>query len=210
MDVVIQLKRFKVINKITKFVSFKEKLLLEEVHGNKRRTVEGALYGVIVHAGLTKSSGHYYAYVKGSDGKWRKFDDSSVFEVSWDEVMRSQAYMLFYKRVKSIEPTSSSRAEEQVPARSVLSNQVKRGVEACRQLWQRKKKKTTDVPSETNLTSALPKVMVNGKVDKPIEAAHTGLSTNGHSTCDSRALSKKVEAESDVSSPGLKLVMAYE
>jgi ubiquitin carboxyl-terminal hydrolase 22/27/51 len=54
------------------------------------------LFSVLVHRGKF-STGHYYAYVR-KDDRWWRCDDSKVDEVKQDEVMRSQAYMLFYAR----------------------------------------------------------------------------------------------------------------
>ena len=36
------------------------------------------LYGVLVHLGHSCNSGHYYSYVKNSDGQWYQMDDEMV------------------------------------------------------------------------------------------------------------------------------------
>ena len=59
------------------------------------------LYGVVVHSG-GMFGGHYIAYVrvKGSDGQpdaWVYCSDSHTRASSWEEVAKSQAYMLFYE-----------------------------------------------------------------------------------------------------------------
>ena len=36
------------------------------------------LYGVLVHLGHSCGSGHYYAYVKNSDGQWYRVDDEEA------------------------------------------------------------------------------------------------------------------------------------
>mmetsp|Transcript_36164 Transcript_36164/g.84971 ORF Transcript_36164/g.84971 Transcript_36164/m.84971 type:complete len:1185 (+) Transcript_36164:407-3961(+) len=44
------------------------------------------LYSVMVHSGST-FGGHYYAYIRSfENGKWYKFNDSSVSEASWSDV----------------------------------------------------------------------------------------------------------------------------
>lgn len=63
---------------------------------------EYELYGVIVHAGHTIASGHYYAFVRNSNDVWYEMDDSQTRSVSINTVLKQQAYMLFYRR---IEPT---------------------------------------------------------------------------------------------------------
>lgn len=42
--------------------------------GNLRYT----LYGVLVHAGWSTHSGHYYCYVRTSSGMWHSLDDNQV------------------------------------------------------------------------------------------------------------------------------------
>lgn len=52
------------------------------------------LFGVFVHEGSI-STGHYTVYIKNS-GHWYKCDDSVVSLVNQDEVLNSNAYLLFY------------------------------------------------------------------------------------------------------------------
>jgi len=56
------------------------------------------LYAVIVHTGRSMWGGHYFAYVRDSKGAWFKMNDHKVSPVSLNEVLRTQAYMLFYAR----------------------------------------------------------------------------------------------------------------
>lgn len=39
------------------------------------------LYGVLVHAGRSTHSGHYYCFVRSPAGMWYELDDSSVHQV---------------------------------------------------------------------------------------------------------------------------------
>jgi len=66
------------------------------------------LYAVLVHSG-SAMGGHYYAYIKSNeDGKWYNFNDSSVTEISADEIPKvfgdvngsycGTAYMLKYRQ----------------------------------------------------------------------------------------------------------------
>ena len=54
----------------------------------------------MVHAGHTIASGHYYAFVRNSNDVWYEMDDSHTRSVSINTVLRQQAYILFYRRVK--------------------------------------------------------------------------------------------------------------
>lgn len=55
-----------------------------------------ALYAVLVHAGLTCQSGHYFCYVRAGNGKWYKMDDSKVARCDVTSVLSEPAYVLFY------------------------------------------------------------------------------------------------------------------
>ncbi|XP_077217490.1 ubiquitin-specific protease 23 isoform X2 [Tasmannia lanceolata] len=60
------------------------------------------LYGVLVHAGWTTHSGHYFCFVRTSTGMWYALDDKRVSQVSEKTVLEQKAYMLFYVRDKRI------------------------------------------------------------------------------------------------------------
>lgn len=58
------------------------------------------LYGVLVHAGWSTHSGHYYCFVRTSSGNWYSLDDNQVVQVSERKVLEQKAYMLFYVQDK--------------------------------------------------------------------------------------------------------------
>ena len=53
------------------------------------------LESVIVHQGEQISNGHYYAFCR-QDDKWLKFDDEIVSATTVEEVLRQEAYLVFY------------------------------------------------------------------------------------------------------------------
>lgn len=53
------------------------------------------LFTVVSHIGSV-NTGHYIVIVKTGDGQWFKFDDSVVSLISQEEVMKTNAYLLFY------------------------------------------------------------------------------------------------------------------
>jgi ubiquitin carboxyl-terminal hydrolase 36/42 len=67
------------------------------------------LYAVLVHAGRSTDSGHYYAYVKSPAGKWFLMNDEDVSPVHKKVVLSEKAYMVFYKQ-----RDSGSKGEESV------------------------------------------------------------------------------------------------
>jgi len=54
------------------------------------------LVGVLVHAGRSCDSGHYYSFVRSGD-RWYKCNDATVTEVNVDIVLKQKAYMLMYE-----------------------------------------------------------------------------------------------------------------
>ncbi len=103
--VTIHLKRFTVTHKVGKFVSFPQTLDMRpfctaECSAGANFLYE--LYAVLVHQGASCGSGHYYAFVKASNGCWYLMNDSCVSQVSIDTVLKQHAYILFYsKKIKS-------------------------------------------------------------------------------------------------------------
>ncbi|XP_072229034.1 ubiquitin carboxyl-terminal hydrolase 17-like protein 6 [Leuresthes tenuis] len=63
------------------------------------------LYAVLVHSGARCHSGHYFCYIKASDGQWYKINDSTVSVSDIQTVLKEEAYLLFY--TKSSDMTES-------------------------------------------------------------------------------------------------------
>ncbi|KAL0906068.1 hypothetical protein M5K25_024530 [Dendrobium thyrsiflorum] len=85
--------------KINKKVEFEPTLDVKPfVSGVHEGELKYTLYGVLVHAGWSTHSGHYFCYVRTSAGLWYSLDDNHVSQVSEKTVLSREAYMLFYVR----------------------------------------------------------------------------------------------------------------
>ncbi|KAJ3295903.1 Ubiquitin carboxyl-terminal hydrolase 42 [Rhizoclosmatium sp. JEL0117] len=119
---VLQLKRFEFGGfsmfgggKISKMITFPEKLDIQPYMFKTKKKVLYELYGVLVHAGGSCNSGHYFSYVKAPNGVWYLKNDSEVRQVSVKQVLDQQAYILFYSAVqpstgKIVTPSSPIKA----------------------------------------------------------------------------------------------------
>ena len=97
---VVQLKRFKGLQKIEDFVRFPSKLRLNCASVANEQHHFYRLTGVICHKGPNISNGHYIAYVLAGE-KWLKADDRTIKEVRYETVKRKEAYLLFYARLSN-------------------------------------------------------------------------------------------------------------
>ncbi|KAG8145655.1 hypothetical protein E2320_012141 [Naja naja] len=61
-----------------------------------------ALYAVLVHTGFSCHAGHYYCYIKASNGQWYQMNDSTVSNSDIRTVLNQQAYVLFYIRTHDL------------------------------------------------------------------------------------------------------------
>lgn len=89
------------------------------------------LFAVVVHNGKNSHSGHYVAYVQSLTSKeWWKMDDAKVTRVNQDEVLRCEAYMLFYRVVdhpvsKSLSEIAGKRAAEEKKIREEMERVIR-------------------------------------------------------------------------------------
>ncbi|CAN8202066.1 unnamed protein product, partial [Coccothraustes coccothraustes] len=108
------LKRFDCFTggKISKVVEYPEYLDLRPYMSQADgEPLQYSLYAVLVHSGVTCHGGHYFCYIKASNGLWYQMDDESVELCCIDTALRQQAYLLFYARcsdLKIAEMASSS------------------------------------------------------------------------------------------------------
>lgn len=111
----IQFKRFSSTGssggKIDKKIEFGRTLDLKPYISNPQATdAKYSLYAVLVHAGWSTHSGHYYCFVRTKGDMWHALDDSRVKQVSEKSVLDQKAYILFYIRDS---PTRSSVVTDQ-------------------------------------------------------------------------------------------------
>ncbi|KAI9237153.1 MAG: hypothetical protein BYD32DRAFT_382625 [Podila humilis] len=104
----VHLKRFTSSGqKINQHIKFDTKLELASVMSPSKSISElnYSLYAVLVHAGNTCHSGHYFCYIKSSNGIWYSMNDTTVAVISLQTVLSQNVYMLFYTQDK---PSASS------------------------------------------------------------------------------------------------------
>ncbi|KAJ3681232.1 hypothetical protein LUZ60_015721 [Juncus effusus] len=98
------------LSKLRGFVEFEEVLDVKPYFDPRSKEKERFTYrlvGVVEHSG-SMSGGHYIAYVRGErkskDGAhsqtWFYASDAHVKEVSLQQVLKSEAYLLFYERIE--------------------------------------------------------------------------------------------------------------
>ncbi|XP_077022253.1 ubiquitin carboxyl-terminal hydrolase 36 isoform X2 [Tamandua tetradactyla] len=100
----LSLKRFANFSggKITKDVGYPEFLNIRPyMSQSSGEAVMYGLYAVLVHSGYSCHAGHYYCYVKASNGQWYQMNDSLVHCSNVKVVLNQQAYLLFYLRIPS-------------------------------------------------------------------------------------------------------------
>lgn len=89
-------------SKVEGHVKFEQVLNLKSVLTdelqNDHSEILCRLFAVVVHSGTTPHSGHYIAFVRNvGKNEWWKMDDSRVTSVTMAEVLKAEAYMLFYR-----------------------------------------------------------------------------------------------------------------
>ncbi|KAG0608639.1 hypothetical protein M758_8G121600 [Ceratodon purpureus] len=99
----IQFKRFSGSDssggKIDKNIDFGRTLAMKPYISNLQDCdANYSLYGVLVHAGWSTHSGHYYCFVRTAGNLWYNLDDSRVKQVTEKTVLDQKAYILFYMR----------------------------------------------------------------------------------------------------------------
>uniref|UniRef100_A0A668AP75 Ubiquitin carboxyl-terminal hydrolase n=1 Tax=Myripristis murdjan TaxID=586833 RepID=A0A668AP75_9TELE len=115
----LSLKRFANFSggKITKDVGYPEFLNIRPyMSQSSGDPVMYGLYAVLVHSGYSCHAGHYYCYVKASNGQWYQMNDSMVHSSNIKVVLNQQAYVLFYLRILSFQCGFNSPLQKLEPA----------------------------------------------------------------------------------------------
>ncbi|XP_061564068.1 ubiquitin carboxyl-terminal hydrolase 42 isoform X2 [Cololabis saira] len=97
----LSLKRFANFTggKLTKDVKYPEYLDLQPFMSQSQGESQiYGLYAVLVHSGFSCHAGHYFCYIKASNGQWYQMNDSSVSVSDIRSVLNQQAYVLFYTK----------------------------------------------------------------------------------------------------------------
>lgn len=63
------------------------------------KTIHYNIKAIVHHEGPNRHSGHFKAYIKSENKMWYCADDDTVKIVTWETVMKSQPYILFYQKV---------------------------------------------------------------------------------------------------------------
>ncbi|XP_070838279.1 ubiquitin carboxyl-terminal hydrolase 36 [Chaetodon trifascialis] len=129
----LSLKRFANFSggKITKDVGYPEFLNIRPyMSQSSGDPVMYGLYAVLVHSGYSCHAGHYYCYVKASNGQWYQMNDSMVHSSNIKVVLNQQAYVLFYLRIPETKKNADGQTTKQGMLHhgknSVSSEQIKR------------------------------------------------------------------------------------
>uniref|UniRef100_A0A8C5VMW8 Ubiquitin carboxyl-terminal hydrolase n=1 Tax=Microcebus murinus TaxID=30608 RepID=A0A8C5VMW8_MICMU len=115
----LSLKRFANFSggKITKDVGYPEFLNIRPyMSQNAGEPVMYGLYAVLVHSGYSCHAGHYYCYVKASNGQWYQMNDSLVHSSNVKVVLNQQAYVLFYLRIPGSKKSPEGPISKMAPS----------------------------------------------------------------------------------------------
>uniref|UniRef100_A0A1A7Y6E9 ubiquitinyl hydrolase 1 n=1 Tax=Iconisemion striatum TaxID=60296 RepID=A0A1A7Y6E9_9TELE len=105
----LSLKRFANFTggKITKEVKYSDYLDLQPFMSQSQGEAQVyGLYAVLVHSGFSCHAGHYFCYIKASNGQWYQMNDSSVSVSDIRSVLNQQAYVLFYIKSSDVKKTA--------------------------------------------------------------------------------------------------------
>ncbi|KAF9955718.1 hypothetical protein BGZ72_003477 [Mortierella alpina] len=172
----VHLKRFTFTGqKINRHVKFDTKLELNSVMSSNRKhpDLTYSLYAVLVHAGGSCHSGHYYCYVKSSNGIWYSMNDSHVSVVSLQTVLSQNAYMLFYSQDKKGSSVNGTKEPSNVKANGVKPNGMVNGIKPTASLATKRPRLDDDEVGDRVDRLSLNRGEKRVKIGEPMAAANT-------------------------------------
>ena len=185
-------------------IRYDERISLEPFMSEGSYGPTYTLYGVISHAGSGPNSGHYYAHVKGANGKWYEMNDDCVTPQSGAPTSLKNAYILFYilEKGQTLEAALSSR-----PATPVRPPPPTSKIAAMK-----KKRKTPDSTTEDGRPSSakMPKFIGPLLPSSQITSPKTPAKDAPKADPQSEALKKKITAaQSQSGKAALQSLAAY-
>ncbi|KAI8021205.1 Ubiquitin carboxyl-terminal hydrolase 23 [Camellia lanceoleosa] len=205
----IHLKRFATHQpgqKIDKKIQFGPTLDLKPfVSGPCDGPLRYTLYGVLVHAGWSTHSGHYYCYVRTSSGMWYSLDDHQVCQVSEKTFLEQKAYMLFY--VQDRRNFASTKFVDVVQKESMVINAM--GNKTLSNFNQGLKEIVQNRPIDKRVDSVDSSDKTSQKIDNEVslqehdENAFQKIVLSKESALDDCGPSMGVIELEDLSSPGM-------
>lgn len=96
----IQLKRFSIVgNKLNKHIAIRQHLNLSKYSSFKgsNEPLHYRLVSMVTHLGASQHCGHYTAIGLTETGSYYQFDDSYVRQISVQNVLNTNAYIIFYE-----------------------------------------------------------------------------------------------------------------
>ncbi|ODV89375.1 hypothetical protein CANCADRAFT_138945 [Tortispora caseinolytica NRRL Y-17796] len=168
---IIHLKRFGfsafgTTQKIQRPISFTQHISLADYTIKHPEKANYELIGLISHSGKSANSGHYVCYCKQPSGTWAKYDDDEVQQVSFNAVLKAQAYMLFYAKVHSSSSIAESTPELPSPKASKRAHSASHDKTDAK-----KRKKATSSGNEQSEKRDSPKNDVDRTPEKPTAVA---------------------------------------
>ncbi|EFA75503.1 peptidase C19 family protein [Heterostelium album PN500] len=158
----VQLKRFSFLGfhggKISKPVQFDPVLNLTPYMTTSTNDVVYDLYGVLVHAGSSTNSGHYYCYTKSSSGVWHGLNDESVSQpvvASPNVQIESLALTSNSKKRKILDSDEQQQQQQTTQSQSTIT--------------EKKKKIDNESNQTTTTTTSSSSLMVRQWDDKSID-----------------------------------------
>ncbi|KAK2521985.1 hypothetical protein Q9966_012939 [Columba livia] len=166
------LKRFEAFtgDKISKVVEYPQYLDLRPYMSQAAgEPLLYSLYAVLVHGGGSCRAGHYFCYIKASDGLWYHMDDKSVDLCDSVTVLRQQAYLLFYISADCRASSRLGLSLELGELQGVLSPDSSRPVKfsVCQSIWETSDP-FLDLVLEISVSDQVKKAVTNRPRSSPV------------------------------------------